>query len=50
MAPMVLPFAWTVKGCGLEFRSYRNFNPINADEKLKYAMLLSPFLRHKGLK
>jgi uncharacterized protein len=27
----------------------RNFKPMNADEKLKYAMLLSPFFRHEGL-
>jgi hypothetical protein len=26
-----------------------NFKPMNADEKLKYAMLLSPFFRHEGL-
>jgi predicted aldo/keto reductase-like oxidoreductase len=27
----------------------RNFRPMNADEKKKYAMLLSPFFRHENL-
>jgi predicted aldo/keto reductase-like oxidoreductase len=27
----------------------RNFKPMNAEEKLKYAMLLSPFFRHENL-
>lgn len=27
----------------------RNFKPMNADEKLKYAMILSPYFRHENL-
>ena len=27
----------------------RNFKPMNADEKLKYAMMLSPYFRHENL-
>ena len=27
----------------------RNFKPMNADEKLKYAMMLSPYFKHKDL-
>ena len=27
----------------------RNFKPMNSEEKLKYAMILSPYFRHENL-